>query len=145
MAKDREEREENVALVNRVVDDDTLIETLNRFRAYVIEGKPYRCNDEDKDYVVELSKEASVVVTVKGQPHTINLPGKTPLDCDHVILRELVLKAIQEGPVGMKQRFEDRSGDARALKPLQLTLISASERKGSRFNYLKGKVPELVS
>ena len=141
MAKDKEEREEGPART----DEGVLIDTLNRFRSYVIEGKPYQCNDEDKDYVIELNKEVSIVVSVKGKAHTINLTGKTLLDCDHVILREVVLKSIQEGPVGMKQRFEDRSGENRSSKPLIVTLISASERKGSRLNYLKGKVPELVS
>jgi len=142
MAKDKEEREETVR------DDSTIINTLNRFRSYVIEGKPYSCGDDDKDYVVELSRDVNLLITVRGKEHVINLAGKTLLDCDHVILRELVLRAIQEGPTSMKQRFEDRSGDPRMgtkpLPPLQLTLISATERKGSRLTYLKGKIPELV-
>ena len=144
MAREKEEREDQVTVKEQVKGDSpSLVDTLNRFREYVIKGKIYRCDDDEKDYVVRLSKDTKISVHLKGKEQIISLTGKTNLDCDHVMLRELVLRSIQEGPTSMKQKFEDRTGDPRSDDPLVLTLISATERKGSRFNYLKGKVPEL--
>jgi hypothetical protein len=130
-------------------------EVLNRVREYLIKGKSYQLNDEYKCYKVELNKDVKLFIT---NPKTQKMDeclisARTPTDCNIVILRELVLRAIQEGPASMKQDFFDESGTPRIyltddkgkplpeskqpVEPLKIKVLKEDILPGSHFSFVK--------
>lgn len=113
---------------------------LERARSYALDCKEYTDFDNEKIFTIKLSKAAKIYLAGRDKQgnstlENIELPGNQELEVDIVVLRELVTKAVQEGPSSMRLNYFTQNGPSRDSKALSITVLGEKLRPGSGFSY----------
>lgn len=128
-----------------------------RIRQYVIYGVLHQSGDNHKIYSIKLNKEVAIEFTEFEESESgetlqvrrvARFPANKKFDCSLLILKQLELRAIQEGPEGMRKDYFDNSGEPRHENPLNIEIIaikhSETDPASIKKHYVDGKMPSLL-
>lgn len=126
----------------KIKEDDAQVDqsALERARSYAIDCKEYSDYDDEKIFTIRLSKPTKVSLSGRNKEgkttqEIIELPEGQDIEVDIVVLREVVTRAVQEGPPTMRNHFFTRNGNPLDPRPLFVLLVGEKLRPGSGFSY----------
>ncbi|MFH0814314.1 MAG: hypothetical protein V2A69_15975 [Pseudomonadota bacterium] len=114
--------EENMAITEATVTKKSAI-LLAIHRAQQT-GRNLSNDDLAWNGTILTNKDITILICdTDNQQHAIKVPGNKPYRCGINILQQLVVKAIQEGPLEMRQNFYAEGGMPRDAKPLRIEVL----------------------